>query len=45
MTFGILDYNKCAKPRATEINKLLEKLFHHIALPFDLVESDELADF
>jgi len=45
-TLGIQDYNKCcSKSRANQINKLLAKFFHHNALPFDLVESDELADF
>jgi len=44
-TLGIQDYNKCSKSRANQINKILAKFFHPNALPFDLVESDELADF
>jgi len=41
---GVQDSNKCTKQRAAEINKLLAKFFHYNALPFKLVESDELAD-
>jgi hypothetical protein len=41
---GVQDSNKCTKQRAMEINKLLAKFFHYNALPFKLVESDELAD-
>ena len=44
-TLGIQLSNKFSKSRATEITKLLAKIFHHNALPFDLVESDELSDF
>jgi hypothetical protein len=44
-SLGVSDYNKCSRSRAIEINKLLAKLFHHNALPFNLVESEELKDF
>ncbi len=44
-SFGVSDNNKCTKTRATEINKIPAKLFHHTALPFNVVESDELKDF
>ncbi len=43
-TLGVSDNNKCTRQRAAEINKKLAKFFHHNALPFHLVESDELAD-
>ncbi len=42
---GVFDNNRCNKARANEMNKLLAKLFHHNALPFNLVESDELKEF
>jgi hypothetical protein len=41
---GVSDYNKCSKARALELNKKLAKFFHCNALPFNLVESEELAD-
>ncbi len=37
--------NKCTKQRAMEINLKLARFFHHNALPFNLVESEEFADF
>ena len=43
-TLGVSDNNKCNRHRASEINKKLAKFFHHNAIPFILVESDELAD-
>ena len=44
-SLGVSDYNKCSKARALELNKKLAKFFHCNAIPFNLVESDELADF
>jgi hypothetical protein len=41
---GVHDNNKCDNIRAGEINMKLAKFFHHNALPFSLVESDELAE-
>ena len=38
------DSNKCSKARAIDINTKLAKFFHFNAIPFNLVESDELAD-
>ncbi len=43
-TLGVSDNNKCTKAHALEIQKKLAKFFHHNRLPFNLVESDELAD-
>jgi uncharacterized protein (DUF2164 family) len=44
-TLGAIDYNKCFRHRAAKINKKIAKFFYHNALPFNLVESDEFADF
>jgi hypothetical protein len=44
-TLGFVDNNKCTKQRDTLINMKLAKLFHCNALPFNLVESEEFADF
>jgi len=44
-SLGVSDYNKCTRGRPIAINKLMAKLFHHNALPFNLVKSDELKDF
>jgi hypothetical protein len=43
-TLDVSDNNKCTKARALEIKKKLAKFFHHNALPFNLMESDKLAD-
>ncbi len=42
---GFADNNKCTKQRVVDINPKLAKFFHHNALPFNLVESEEFADF
>jgi len=42
---GVTDPNKCSKARALELEKKLARLFHFNAILFNLVESDELADF
>ena len=44
-TLGFTDNNKCTMRRATKINMKLAKFFHCNALPFNLVESEKLADF
>ena len=44
-SLGFADNNKCTKQRAVEINLKLAKFFHNNALPFNLVESEEFADF
>jgi hypothetical protein len=41
---GVADNNKCSRLRANDINKLLAKFFHNNALPFNLVESDDLKE-
>ncbi len=43
-TLLVTDTNKCSKARAQDINAKLAKFFHFNAIPFNLVESDELAD-
>ena len=43
-SLGVSDNKKSTKAQAIEINKLLAKLFHHNALPFNVVESDEFKD-
>jgi hypothetical protein len=43
---GVIDDSKCSKLRANDIKKLLAKVFHNNALPFNPVESsDELKEF
>ena len=44
-TLGVCDNNKWSKARALELNTKLAKFFHCNTIPFNLVESDELADF
>jgi len=44
-TLGFADNNKCTKQRVVEINLKLAKFFHHNALPFNVVKSEEFADF
>jgi hypothetical protein len=44
-TLGFTDNNKCTRQRATQINMKLATFFHYNALPFNLVESEEFADF
>ncbi len=44
-TLGVCDNNTCSKARALELNTKLAKFFHCNAIPFNLVESDELAYF
>jgi hypothetical protein len=41
---NVSDNNKCNKARAIEINYKLAKFFHNNAIPFNIVESDELSD-
>ena len=43
-TLLVSDSNICSKARARDINSKLAKFFHFNAIPFNLVESDELAD-
>jgi len=40
----VSDSKKCTKQRDADVNKKLAKFFHHNALPFNLVKSDELAN-
>ena len=39
-----IKYDKYNKARAIEINYKLAKFFHNNAIPFNIVESDELSD-
>jgi hypothetical protein len=44
-TLGFADNNKCTRQRATQINMKLAKFFHYNAFPFNLMESEDFADF
>ncbi len=44
-SMGFTDNNKCTRQRATQINMKLAKSFHYNALPFNLMVSEEFADF
>jgi hypothetical protein len=41
---GVSDNNKCTKARAIELNHKLARFFHCNVIPFNVVESDELAN-
>ena len=43
-TLIVSDTDKCSKARAKDINSKLANFFHYNAIPFTLVELDELAD-
>ena len=44
-SLGVKNNNICSKSRAMELNTKLAKFFLYNAIPFNLIDSEELADF